>query len=409
MSQGMADRTPVRLTDLVTLGALTSLVPRAVLDEAVTACGCREQRIRKLPAHVVVYLLIALCLYPDDDYEEVAEKLTGMLAHLPGSQWQAPTRGAITQARGRLGAEAVRQVFARLARPTATAATSGAWLGRWRLMAIDGFVLDLPDTEANVAEFGKDSAGGDTTAFPQARVVTISECASHAPVAAEVAGCWAGEQTMAFSLYEQLSQEMLLMADRGFYSFDAWRQARSTGAQLLWRLQAGVRLDHIRDLPDGSWLAVITKPGLRTSRKERLRAAARAGQAVDEDGALVVRVVDYTVPDRRGEHIRLITSLLDPDEASAEQLAACYHERWEAETGYRQLKAQLRGPGRILRSRSAELAYQEVWAYLLTHWALCTLMCTAATAAGVDPDRVKFLGTVRIVRRSVTETVAFPP
>jgi hypothetical protein len=409
MSQGVADRASVRLTDLVTLGALTSLVPRTVLDEVADACGCREQRIRKLPAHVVIYLLIALCLYPDDDYEEVATKLTGMLAHLPGSSWQAPTRGAITQARGRLGAQVMRQVFARLARPAAGPATPGAWLGRWRLMAIDGFVLDLPDTPANVAEFGKDSAGGDQTAFPQARVVVISECASHAPIAADVAGCWAGEQTLAYSLYEHLSEEMLLTADRGFYSFDAWRQARSTGAELLWRLQAGVRLDHQRDLPDGSWLAVTTKPRLRTARKERLRAAAQAGQALAEDEALVVRVVDYTVPDRRGEHIRLITSILDPGEVTAEQLAACYHQRWEVETGNDQLKTHLRGPGRILRSRSPDLAYQEIWAYLLTHWALSAVMCTAATAAGVDPDRVKFLGTVRIVRCSVTEAVAFPP
>ncbi|MCK2216368.1 IS4 family transposase [Actinomadura sp. ATCC 31491] len=268
----------------------------------------------------------------------------------------------------------------------------------------------MPDTEANVAEFGRDSAGGYETAFPQARVVAISECASHAIVAADVAGCWAGEQTLAFSLYRRLTEEMLLTADRGFYSFPAWNEARHSGAHLLWRVQAGLRPYWLRDLADGSWLAVITKPaGLRQSQKDRLRAAARQGRDLDPEHAVIVRVVDYTVPDRKGEHIRLITSILDPAEVTAEELARCYHDRWEAETGIDQLKTHLRGPGRILRSRTPEPAYQEIWAYLLTHWALCTLICTAATTAGLDPDRIKFLGTVRIVRRSVTDRAAFPP
>lgn len=396
-----------RLAELVGLGALTALVPRKVLDEAVAAHGRREQRVRKLPAHLVVYLLIALCLFPDDDYEEVAEKLSGALSLLPGSRWQAPTRGAVTQARQRLGADVVREVFAQVARPPASAATPGGWLGRWRVMAIDGFVLDLPDTDSNVAEFGKTSAG-DPTVFPQARVVALSECASHAIIAADVAGCWAGEQTMAFSLYAHLTEEMLLTADRGFYSFDAWQQARRTGAQLLWRVQAGLHPYKLADLPDGSWLAVITRPNLRAARRNRLREAARNGDDLGED-AFVVRVVDYTVANRRGEETRLITTVLDPEQASAEDLARCYHERWEAETGFDQIKTHLRGPGRVLRSRTAELAYQEIWAYLLTHWALSTLICTAADEAGVDPDRVKFLRTLRIVRRSVTDRAAFPP
>jgi hypothetical protein len=399
-----------RLTDLVGLGALTSLVPRQVLDEAIELHGCREERVRKLPAHVVVYLLMALCLFADDDYEEVAEKLTGLLAVVPGSQWEPPTRGAITQARRRLGVEVVREVFERVARPTATQATPGAWLGRWRLMAIDGFTLDLPDTAANLTEFPNDSAGGYETVYPQARVVAISECASHAIVAADASGCWDSEQTLAYSLYGRLTPEMLLTADRGFYSFYAWRYASSTGAQLLWRIQDGLHPYWLKDLDDGSWLAVITKPTkLRMSQKDRLRQDACRGRDLDPDQAVIVRVVDYTVPDRKGEPIRLITTILDPAEATGQQLAACYQERWEAETAFAQLKTHLRGPGRILRSRTPDLVRQEIWAYLLTHWALATLICTAATAADVDPDRIKFLATLRIVRRSVTDRAAFPP
>lgn len=407
MSQQSDDRLGGRLAELVGLGALTALVPREVLDRSIALHGRRERRVRKLPAHLVVYLLMALCLFPDDDYEEVAEKLTGSLSLLPGSAWQAPSRGAVTQARQRLGPEVVREVFTQVARPAAHAAAPGAWLGRWRVMAIDGFVLDLPDTDSNVAEFGKTSAG-EPTVFPQARVVALSECASHAIIAADVAGCWAGEQTMAFSLYQHLTEEMLLTADRGFYSFDAWRQARGTGAQLLWRVQAGLRPHKLSDLPDGSWLAVITRPNLRASHRNRLRQAAANGEDLGED-AFVVRVVDYTVANRRGEHVRLITTILNPEQADAEALARCYHERWEAETGFDQIKTHLRGPGRVLRSRTAELAYQEIWAYILTHWALSTLICAAAEVAGVDPDRVKFLGTLRIVRRSVTDRAAFSP
>ncbi|WP_281284537.1 transposase domain-containing protein [Nonomuraea diastatica] len=174
-----------------------------------------------------------MCLHPDDDYEEVAKKLAGVLALVPGAHWQAPTGGAINQARQQLGSEPVKEVFQQVPRPAATESTPGAWLHGRRVMAIDGFVVELPDTEANAAEFGRDSAGGYETVFPQARVVAISECASHAIVAANVAGCWAGEQTLAFSLYQRLTEEMLLTADRGFYSFPAWNEARRSGAHLL--------------------------------------------------------------------------------------------------------------------------------------------------------------------------------
>lgn len=392
-----------RSTDLVSLGALTSLIPRDVLDAAIEAHGCREERVRKLPAHLVVYLLVALCLFPDDDYEEVAEKLAGLLTSVSGVHWRPPSRGAITQARKRLGPEVVRELFGSLARPAATAATAGAWLERWRLMAVDGFVLDLPDTDVNVAEFGKEHVGGDGTAFPRARVVAISECASHAIVAADLGGCRAGEQTLARSLYEQLSGDMLLTADRGFYSFDAWRQARRSGAQLLWRVQAGLRPTHLRGLPDGSWLALVAKPDLGCSRKDRLAAAARAGGPLDEDEAVIVRVIEYRVPDRRGGDMCLLTSILDPSDASAGRLAHAYHERWEAEAGFDRLRTHLRGPGRILRSRTPDLVHQEIWAYLLTQWAVATLICTSVTAVGLEPDRAKDLGDLRIVRRPVAE------
>jgi hypothetical protein len=397
----------------VALGVLTSTVPRQVVDEAIALHERRELRCRKLPAHVMVYFAMAMCLFPDDDYEEVAQKLTGALAFTQGwdAAWAVPTSGAVTQARARLGIEPVKEVFDRVAAPVADRATPGAWLGPWRLMAIDGFTVDVPDSPANRAEFDPASIGGTPAPSPKARVVAIRECASHAMVAAEVAGCWAAEQRLAFSLYSRLTSQMLLTADRGFYSFDAWQYARSTGAQLLWRLSVSVGLPPGPSLPDGSYLSVLIAPKLRSSKRERLLNAARAGQVLDQADAVTVRVIEYQVPDRTGggsdELICLITTILDADLAPAAMLAQAYHQRWEQETGHDQLKTHLRGPGRVLRSRSPEMVYQEIWAYLLTHYAISALICKAATAAEVDPDRVKFLRTVRIVRRSVTEV--FPP
>lgn len=246
-------------------------------------------------------------------------------------------------------------------------------------MALDGFVLGLPDTPSNVDEFGKDSAGGDDTVFPQARVVAISECASHAPVAADIADCWAGEQTLTYSLYEQLTANRLLTADRGFYSFDAWRQARPSGAELLWRISAGLRLDHLSDLFDGSWLALITEPRLRTSRKgeaARHRPRRKGPRPVRGDRGARGRL-HRARPRRRGDPPAHHPPR--PADVTAEQLACCYWERWEADTAIDQIKTHVRGPGKILRSRRTDLVYQEIWAYLLAHWALCNLMRRAAT------------------------------
>jgi Insertion element 4 transposase N-terminal/Transposase DDE domain len=415
VSAGVVSGATGRLTDHVAVGVLTSTVPRQVVDAAIALHERRELRCRKLPAHVMVYFAMAMCLFPDDDYEEVATKLTGALAFVQGGRngWQVPTSGALTQARARLGFEPVKEVFDRVAGPIAQPSTPGAYLGPWHLMAIDGFTVDVPDTPANRAEFDPASIGGTPAPYPKVRVVALSECASRAMVAADVAGCWAAEQTLAFSLYARLTSQMLLTADRGFYSFDAWREARSTGAQLLWRLSASVGLPAGPSLPDGSYLSALIAPKVGRGKRSRLTEAARAGQILDQDDAVTVRVIEYEVPDRTGsgsdELICLITTILDADLAPAALLAAAYHQRWEAETGNDQLKTHLRGPGRVLRSRSPEMVYQEIWAYLLTHYAISALICKAATAAEVDPDRVKFLRTVRIVRRSVTEAAAFPP
>jgi hypothetical protein len=408
-----------RLTDWISMGVLASSVPRDVVDEAIVVTGRQAKRSDgRLPPHVMVYFAMAMALFAEEDYEEVAARLTETLAEWGcwDSGWAVPTSGGITQARQRLGYEPVKHLFAEVAVPVAEELTRGAWLGSWRLMAIDGFEWDGPATDANVAEFGYAGSEVDTSAFPKVRVVTVSECVSHAVVDAEmggISGKGSGEQTLARRLYRRLAEDWLLIADRNFYNWADWCAAADSGAQLLWRIKADLRLPALEFLPDGSYTSVLINPKIRGKARQALIEAARAGHDLDPEQARLVRVVEYTVPDRDGdgkdELICLITTITDAPAAPAVVLAEAYHERWEHETGNKQLKTYLRGPGRVLRSTSPDMVRQEIYGYLLTHYAISALICRAATEADIDPDRVTFKRTVRLVRRRLADPPAFSP
>ncbi|WP_131770649.1 IS4 family transposase, partial [Candidatus Protofrankia californiensis] len=407
--------------DQVTLGVLVNAVPRDVVDDTVAVCGVREKRSdAKLPAHVVTYLTLALCLFPDDDYEEVAARVTGSLDRWGcwNAGWSAPTASAITQARKRLGRGVFPELFERICGPVAGPGGStagvvalgtarGSFLRSWRLLAIDGFEVDVPDTPANAAEFGYAGSGENRSVFPKARVVALTECGTHAFVAAEIDAYRVGEKTLAGRLYPRLRRDELLTADRGFYSWAAWDAAAATGAALLWRAPTRLDLPVVRVLGDGTYLTVLIRPAIRGARRERLLAAARAGvdltdinavaDAFDERGFPVVhlaRVIEYDVPDRAGngtgDLIVLLSTVLDPADAHADELAAGYHQRWEEETGNDQLKTHLRGPGRVLRSRLPDLVHQEIWSYLIVHHAVSARTAQASAAADLDPDQVPF-------------------
>lgn len=406
-------------------------VPRWAIDDAVAACGVVEQRRGgKLPPHVVAYLTMALCLFADDDYEEVAAKVTGALNEWNAwdAAWSVPTAGGISQARKRLGRHVLREVFERTCGPVAgetgvvagmlaSGRARGAFLRGWRLLAIDGFDVDLQDTPANAEEFGYSGSGQSRSAFPKARVVALSECGTHAFVAAEVDAYGVGEKTLANRLYPRLNDDEILSADRNFYSFAAWGLAASTGAQLLWRAPTQLRLPVVEVLPDGTYTSLLIDSKISPARRERLLAAARAGQDPNvgllEDVAHLVRVIEYTVPDRvgngSGELIVLLSTILDPGKAGAQELAGAYHERWEQETANDQLKTHMRGPGKILRSKLPDLVHQEIWAWLIVHHAISDLIARAAHAADLDPDRISFTRVLRLVRRTATGTAAFPP
>jgi hypothetical protein len=406
------------LTDWISLGVLASSVPRDVVDDAVAATGKGARRAGgKLPPHVMVYFVMALALFADDDYEEVAARLAEALRGWgAGGQVWDPAPGGITQARQRLGPEPLAEVFSQVALPVADLDTIGAFLGPWRLMSVDGMEWDVPDTGKNRAAFGSSGTGGDDqAAFPKIRVVTVSECGSHAPVLAAMGAAAAkgsGEQSLARTLYPQVEEDWLLIADRNFYCWKDWCTAADTGAALLWRVKSDLLLPVLELLPDGSYRSVLVNPKVTGKKREALIEDARRGGDLDEDKGRYARVVEYEVPDRdqdgKGELIALVTTITDVRLATAAVLAQAYHERWEHEGGNQQLKTYLRGPGKVLRSGSPGLVAQEIWGYLLTHYSISALTCAAATAAGIDPDRVKFKRTVRILRRRVADP-AFSP
>jgi hypothetical protein len=387
-----------RLSDLVSVGVLTRVFPPLLVDEVVAEAGRTEQRHRSLPARVMAYFAIGMGLHSEGSYEDVLSLLTDGLSWRSGwsQSWKLPSKSAIFQARARLGAEPVEALFRRVAGPLAGPAAAGAWLAGRRLVALDGTTLDVADSAENAVWFGRPGVNrGERSAFPQARLVAVAECGTHAIVDAEVGVYTTSEVDLAKVLVERLEAGMLAIADRGFCGFPLWRKAAATGADLLWRAKTGMKPGHLETLADGSWLAEF-RPG------------GNAGRTTEP---VTIRVIEFSIDDGRGESdpFRLFTTILDPGEASAPELAAAYVQRWEIELAFDELKTHQRGPRAVLRSKSPELVLQEIWGYLCCHYAIRTLMWEAADHAEVDPDRVSFVTALRIARRSIAAGRDFPP
>ncbi|MHB8244660.1 MAG: IS4 family transposase [Acidimicrobiales bacterium] len=278
-----------RLTDRIAVGVLTSTFPPALVDEVLEVTGRASQRHRPLPARVVVYFTLAMCLWADEEYVEVARLLVGGLrtmARWRGS-WRVPTSGAITQARARLGSSVLKTLFERVAAPISTEGSASSWWRGLRLVAIDGTVFDLPDTPANEEHFGRPGSGrGEAKgAFPQARVVALAECGTHAIIGAEIGPCTSGETTLARPLLRLLDEQMLLLVDRGFPGYELWRDAAATSSELCWRTKSNAVLPVTTALSDGSYLSALQPP--------------RGNPGVP----ITVRVIEYTLthPSRAGD------------------------------------------------------------------------------------------------------------
>jgi hypothetical protein len=405
------------LPDRIALGVLTRLVTREQLDEVLAETGRREERKRLLPARAVVYFVLALALFYGDSYEEVMRKLVQGLSWLAiwKKEWHVPTASALAQARERLGSEPLRELFERVAVPCAQRSTAGAWLGGRRLMALDGVQLECADTPANAQRFGYSSAkGGGHGPYPQVLVMALAECGTRAVTAAEPGTAEDSEHPLAVHLARRpgnLEPGMLVMADRGLYSYDLATAVTAAGADFAFRVSGVTDLPVLQWLPDGSYRSYIAHPQRKGQARFRNRNKPHLPpvQLTDLPG-LHVRVLDYDVPGRgSGEVFTVVTSVLDHEELPAPDLAAAYHQRWEIEVTFAEVETTQRGPGTVLRSRSPDMVLQELYGLLLTHYAIRHLMTQAADQAELDPDRLSFTRALNIVRRQVTAQAAFSP
>ena len=387
-----------RITDYISLGVIAKFFPLQKIHEILKQTKRASVRERDLPAHVVVYYVIALALYMRSSYREVLRCL------LEGVQWlMHPSAGikvagksGISQARSRLGLEPVKRLYAAVVAPIAEKRTRGAWYRHWRLVSLDGSTLDVADTAENEQAFGRPGASRGSSAYPKIRFVGLLECGTHVLWAARMDRYKTDEITLAGAVVPALRKGMLCLADRFFPAYNLWRKAAQTGADLLWRVRKNARLEIDKRLADGSYLSRIYR-----STSDR-----RNGRK-----AVVVRVIEYRLKDVPGAEsvYRLITTILDPKLAPAKELAALYHERWEIETALDERKTHLRGAQIVLRSKTPELVQQEFYGLLMAHFAIRGLMHEAALQADEDPDRLSFMHAVHVVQRRMPRYVAIPP
>jgi Insertion element 4 transposase N-terminal/Transposase DDE domain len=387
-----------RITDYISLGVVAKTFPLEKVRAVLATSKKESVRQRDLPAHVVVYYVIALALYMQSSYREVLRCL------LEGIQWLAEPSSAInvagnsgiSQARTRLGWEAVRELHDAVVKPIAVKDTKGAWYRGWRLVSIDGSTLDVADEKSNDEAFGRPGSSRGKSAYPQIRFVSLVENGTHVLFGSRMAGYNTSEVAVAKTLLPNLCKGMLCLADRGFFGFEMWKQAAATGADLLWRVRKNILLPCEKRLPDGSYRSRIYP--------------SEKGQRPGHKGVLV-RVIEYQLEGVEGAEplYRLVTTILDHGRAPAAELAALYHDRWEIETAFDELKTHLRGSHIVLRSKTPDLVRQEFYGLIMAHFAVRGLMHEAALHAHEDPDRLSFLHTVRIVRRKIASYGAIPP
>jgi hypothetical protein len=400
----------------VRVGVLSRYVPPGLVDEVLAeareaGAADREQRYRALPGRLVVYLVLGLCLLSGMPYAQAVRSLvSGLAGMLAAAGWQVPATTALTAARRRVGERPLELLCGRLCSALTPAAAPWSHICGLLAVAWDGTTVKAPASDENRAAFtrpGRKSAAGR----PRLRLVALVACGTRALVGAQVGPYRTGERALAAGLLGRLAPGMLLLADRGFYSWALWNAAAATRADLLWRVKCGMHLPVVRALPDGSWLSVIPGPATVAARGDRNKKRRRRRSRLPPDTGplpgITVRVIEFLVTTTsddgttRTEPYRLITTLLDHAAAPAGALAAGYAWRWAIETGFREFKTYLRGPGRVLRSRSPGLARQELWAYLVIYQAIRAVITAAAAGHGLDPDQISFTTALHAIRRTL--------
>ena len=383
----------------VTFAALHQIIPQSLVETAVEIHGVEEQRTRKLPATLVVWLCILMQVFSQQGLVSVLQRiirgtrLTGLCALTV-----AANRSSISKARYRLGPEPLHWLFTQVCRPLATPASRGAFRYGLRLVAFDGTVELVADTPANEAAFGRQPPTGKTagSAFPQVRCVYACECGTHAIFDAVLLPYRVGELTGVSQLLRAVEADMLVMLDAGLHSFDLVSGIVARGAQLLSRVRSNIRPPVDIVLADGSYLGWI-----RPSDPKRRRAGERR----------LVRVLEYTIddPDRphHGEVHRLITTLLDVQQYPSLELIVLYHERWEIELTIDEIDTHQRLSETVLRSHKPEGILQELYGLLLAHYCIRAWMHAAGLLTDTDPDRLSFVQAVRLIADAVNDFQTF--
>lgn len=387
-----------RLSDYLSASLLARVYPAELVEQILDEQGVNSQRIRSLPASVTTYYCMALSLYPEAAYEEVFAVIAQGLAWARGGT-VAPTvaKSSISAARSKLGVAPLKELHRRSCLPLADAQRqSEAFYAGLRLVAIDGSNFEVPDEAANAAAFGYPGSRTGHAAYPQAQCAVLVECASHAILGANLGPYRSAEWAICEPLLSHLDASMLCLADRGFNGYRYWQAAKDTGAQLLWRCASNRQLPVVTPLTDGSYLSVIY-PDVKSRRTQ-------------QDG-ITLRVIEYSLPGipEAQARYRLLTTLLDPERAPALGLATLYHQRWEVEAVFDELKTHLQQRRRVLRSKTPEGVRQEFYGWVLAHYAVCWLMHRAADAHQVKQRSLSFTGHVQLMRRTQPRSGAFPP
>ncbi|MBW4541601.1 MAG: IS4 family transposase [Myxacorys chilensis ATA2-1-KO14] len=376
--------------------AIENAIPIELIHQMIAKSNCQSQRQRKLPAHLVVCLVIAFSFWSSAAMRDVLKNLVDGLSvqwTRLSQYWKVPNSASISEARARLGCQVMRQLFVQVARPLATPETPGAFLGGLRLMAVDGTLLDVPDTPSNARVFGyPGSRFGNHAAFPKVRLVLLIEAGTHLITDALICPYRMGERRRALKLLRCIGAGMLLMWDRGLHSFRMVQTTLIQGGHYLGRVPANVKFEVEQVLGDDSYLSWIYP-----DRKSKKKGATR----------IQVRVIEYTI-EATGQSeqplsYRLVTSLLDAQAFPALLLAQQYHQRWEIETTLDEVKTHLLGRKVPIRSLKPREVVQEIYGVLLGHWAVRSLMVQAAQLEGISPLRLSFTGTLQVLRRAVAK------
>jgi hypothetical protein len=373
---------------------LEQVIGRQQVRQALLDTGCCDTRRCRLTREVIFWVVLAMGLFTDLPLRQLFKVGRRLW---PGEA--TPHRSSLCLARQRLGLAPVRRLFEQVVRLLATPQTPGAFYKGWRLMALDGTVYNVPDSKANAAAFGRPRGGRGDGAFPQVRKLSLVETGTHVEVAFVVKGIKepnSGEQRLAPGLFRHLRPDMLLLWDRGFFSYRLWKGVVTTSCQLLARVSSRLVLRPVQSLSDGSYLAKIYP-----CESERNK---------DRQG-LLVRVVRYTLddPQRVGhgqEHV-LLTTLLDAVTYPAAELVLLYHERWEIELVFDEQKTH-QNPWRVtksadVRSETPLGVLQELYALSLGHFVVRSVMVAAAAVHHEDPDRLSFVGCWHILRCRMPE------